>query len=82
MIAVVDMEGRRLYNSLSYQKALGYSPEELQASSSFEQIHPDDRDRVKKQPRMPGARELGKRWSTDSATRMARGWCWNQIKRH
>jgi two-component system cell cycle sensor histidine kinase/response regulator CckA len=48
MIAVVDMEGNRLYNSLSYQKALGYSPEELQASSSFEQIHPDDRDRVKR----------------------------------
>jgi PAS domain S-box-containing protein len=48
MIAVVDMEGRRLYNSLSYQKTLGYSPEELQASSSFEQIHPDDRERVKK----------------------------------
>ena len=47
MIAVVDMEGRQLYNSLSFQKALGYSPEELQASSSFEQIHPDDRDRVK-----------------------------------
>jgi PAS domain S-box-containing protein len=48
MIAVVDMEGKRIYNSLSYQKALGYSPEELQASSSFEQIHPDDRERVKK----------------------------------
>jgi len=48
LIAVVDMEGKRLYNSLSYQKALGYSPEELQASSSFEQIHPDDRDRVMK----------------------------------
>jgi len=48
MIAVVDMEGRRLYNSLSYQKVLGYSPEELQASSSFEQIHPDDRESVKK----------------------------------
>ena len=46
MIAVVDMEGKRLYNSLSYQQALGYSPEELQASSSFEQIHPEDRDRV------------------------------------
>jgi len=46
MIAVVDMEGKRLYNSLSYQKALGYSPEELQASSSFEQIHPEDRERV------------------------------------
>ncbi len=48
MIAVVDMEGKRIYNSLSYQKVLGYSPEELQASSSFEQIHPDDREHVKK----------------------------------
>ena len=47
MIAVVDMNGRRIYNSLSYQRVLGYSPEELQASSSFEQIHPDDRERVK-----------------------------------
>jgi PAS domain S-box-containing protein len=48
MIAVVDTEGKRIYNSLSYHKALGYSPEELQASSAFEQIHPDDRERVKK----------------------------------
>src|SRR6202050_495083 len=48
MIAVVDMEGKRLFNSLSYQRVLGYSPEELQASSTLEQIHPDDRDRVKK----------------------------------
>ena len=30
MIAVVDMEGKRLFNSLSYKKVLGYSPEELQ----------------------------------------------------
>jgi two-component system cell cycle sensor histidine kinase/response regulator CckA len=48
MIAVVDLEGRRIFNSLSYQKILGYSPEELQESSGFEQIHPDDRERVKK----------------------------------
>lgn len=47
MIAVVDMEGRRIYNSLSYEKVLGYSPEELKNSSGFEQIHPDDRERVK-----------------------------------
>src|SRR5579875_944954 len=47
MIAVVDLEGRRLFNSMSYQKVLGYSPEELAASSAYEQIHPDDRDRVK-----------------------------------
>jgi two-component system, cell cycle sensor histidine kinase and response regulator CckA len=47
MIAVVNMNGKRIYNSLSYQRVLGYSPEELQTSSAFEQIHPDDRDRVK-----------------------------------
>jgi PAS domain S-box-containing protein len=46
MIALVDSEGRRLYNSPAYQKVLGYSPEELQASSSIEQVHPDDRPRV------------------------------------
>ena len=48
MIAVVDMNGKRLFNSLSYHRVLGYSPEELQASSAFEQIHPDDRERVKR----------------------------------
>jgi two-component system cell cycle sensor histidine kinase/response regulator CckA len=47
MIAVVDMNGKRLFNSLSYQRVLGYSTEELQASSAFEQIHPDDRRSVK-----------------------------------
>jgi two-component system cell cycle sensor histidine kinase/response regulator CckA len=46
MIAVVDMEGRRIYNSLAYQKVLGYSAEELKKSSGFEQIHPDDRAKV------------------------------------
>jgi PAS domain S-box-containing protein len=45
MIAVVDAKGRRLYNSPSYQKLLGYSAEELK-SSSLEQIHADDRPRV------------------------------------
>ncbi|MBZ5702908.1 MAG: PAS domain S-box protein [Acidobacteriia bacterium] len=47
MIAVVDMEGNRIYNSLAYQKILGYSPEELRASSAFAQIHPEDRERVR-----------------------------------
>jgi PAS domain S-box-containing protein len=46
MIALVDGEGRRLYNSPAYQKVLGYSPEELKATSAVEQIHPDDRARV------------------------------------
>src|SRR5258707_4707411 len=47
MIAVVDLDGRRIFNSLSYQKILGYAPDELQGSSGFEQIHPDDRERVR-----------------------------------
>ncbi len=46
MIAVVDMEGRRIYNSMAYQKILGYSPEELKGSFAFQQIHPEDRPRV------------------------------------
>jgi two-component system cell cycle sensor histidine kinase/response regulator CckA len=61
MIAVVDLEGRRIFNSLSYQKILGYSPEELQESSGFEQIHPDDRERVQnaaKEARQSGAGTL------------------------
>jgi two-component system cell cycle sensor histidine kinase/response regulator CckA len=47
MIAVVDMEGNRIYNSLAYQKVLGYSPEELRGSSGFAEIHPEDRERVR-----------------------------------
>jgi two-component system cell cycle sensor histidine kinase/response regulator CckA len=46
MIAVVHVDGRRLYNSPSYQKWLGYSPQELEQTSPFEQIHPDDRKQV------------------------------------
>ena len=46
MIAVIDRDGQRLYNSPAYQKVLGYGPEELAATSSLDQIHPDDRARV------------------------------------
>jgi two-component system, cell cycle sensor histidine kinase and response regulator CckA len=47
LIAVVDMEGNRIYNSLSYEKVLGYSADELRGFSSFQQIHPEDQERVK-----------------------------------
>lgn len=46
MIAVVDEHGNRLYNSPAYQKILGYTPEQLRAGSSFDQIHDSDRERV------------------------------------
>jgi two-component system, cell cycle sensor histidine kinase and response regulator CckA len=51
MIAVVSVDGQRLYNSPSYQRVLGYSSEELKSTSSFEQIHPDDRQRVREAAR-------------------------------
>jgi two-component system, cell cycle sensor histidine kinase and response regulator CckA len=57
MIAVVDTQGNRIYNSLSYEKVLGYSPEELRESRSFDQIHPEDRERVKQAARE--ARDTG-----------------------
>jgi PAS domain S-box-containing protein len=46
MIAVVDSEGHRLYNSPSYFKVLGYTVDELRTSSSLDQIHPDDQQLV------------------------------------
>ena len=46
LIAVVDMDGNRIYNSVSYERALGYTLAELKNSSGFDQIHPDDRARV------------------------------------
>lgn len=47
LIAVVDSDGNRLYNSASYEKVLGYSVEELKSTSAFAQIHPEDVERVK-----------------------------------
>ncbi len=46
LIAVVDGNGKRVYNSPSYQHVLGYTAEDLQSTSAMEQIHPDDRARV------------------------------------
>jgi len=44
-VAVLDPDGRRLYNSPSYQGILG-DPSQLRGSSSFDQVHPEDRARV------------------------------------
>jgi PAS domain S-box-containing protein len=51
MIAVVDNDGNRLYNSPAYHRLLGYSVEELRSGSSFEQIHPSDQEKVKQAAR-------------------------------
>jgi diguanylate cyclase (GGDEF)-like protein/PAS domain S-box-containing protein len=44
-IAVLDPEGRRLYNSPSYHQFFG-SVSDLHGTNSFAEIHPDDRERV------------------------------------
>ena len=45
-IAVLDRDGRRLYNSPSYQRFFG-AADEMRGTDSFAQVHPDDRQRVK-----------------------------------
>jgi PAS domain S-box-containing protein len=46
MIALVEVTGKRLYNSPAYEKVLGYSAKELAATASLDQVHPEDRQRV------------------------------------
>ena len=46
MIAVVNGDGKRIYNSPAYERVLGYSVEELRTTSALDQVHPDDRARV------------------------------------
>ena len=46
LIAVLDLDGKRVYNSPSYKGILG-DPEAVRGTVSFNEIHPDDRDRIK-----------------------------------
>jgi len=46
-IAVLDLEGRRLYNSPSYARLFG-EHESMKGTDSFAEIHPDDREHVKR----------------------------------
>lgn len=61
MIALVDVKGRRLYNSPAYKRILGYSPGELSETSAFEQIHPDDRYKVLEAAREARSTGVGKK---------------------
>ena len=46
-IAVLDLQGQRLYNSPSYRQFFGDS-RDLRGSDSFADVHPEDRERVKR----------------------------------
>ena len=45
LIAVLDTDGRRIYNSPSYRKI--FNKDELGVGTSFNEIHPEDRERIK-----------------------------------
>ncbi|HNS69200.1 MAG: PAS domain S-box protein [Verrucomicrobia bacterium] len=45
LVALLDVRGRRLYNSPSYRQILG-DPDRLRGTNSFAEVHPDDRARV------------------------------------
>jgi len=46
MITIVDLEGRRLYNSTSYARLLT-APAKLYLTDSFADVHPEDRERMR-----------------------------------
>ncbi|MBL8422440.1 MAG: PAS domain S-box protein, partial [Candidatus Accumulibacter phosphatis] len=46
-IAVLDLQGQRLYNSPSYRQFFG-DGRDLRGSDSFADVHPEDRERVKR----------------------------------
>lgn len=46
-IAVLDLQGRRIYNNHAYASLFG-GLERLEGTDSFAEIHPDDRERIKK----------------------------------
>jgi PAS domain S-box-containing protein len=46
MIAVVDGQGKRIYNSPAYERVLGYSPKDLAGTPAIQQVHPEDHERV------------------------------------
>lgn len=60
LVALLDTEGRRIYNSPSYRPL--FCEEDIQiGSSSFLEIHPDDRERIKAVFRRTVATGLGER---------------------
>jgi two-component system, cell cycle sensor histidine kinase and response regulator CckA len=46
MIAILDLDGKRIYNNLSYEPILG-DVQLLKGTDSFQEIHPDDRENIR-----------------------------------
>jgi PAS domain S-box-containing protein len=48
LIAVIDSQGRRVWNNAAYARVLGYSVESLAGSNSLIEVHPDDLPKVQR----------------------------------
>jgi PAS domain S-box-containing protein len=46
LIAVIDSQGKRVWNNAAYARVLGYSVESLAGSNSLIEVHPDDLPKV------------------------------------
>jgi hypothetical protein len=60
LIAVLDLEGKRIYNNPAYEALLD-EPDTLEGTSSFVDIHPDDREMVRSVFRETVATGVGRR---------------------
>ena len=59
LVAMLDTEGRRVYNSRSYRVVFG--DKDLTGTDSFREIHPEDRERVQRVFRETVASGVGQR---------------------
>lgn len=48
-VCVVDVDGRYLFVSASFERIFGYTPEEVLGRKAFELVHPDDREATMQQ---------------------------------
>jgi len=60
LIAVLDHSGNRLYNSPSYKNSLGRSTG-LEGTSSFKEVHPEDKERIRQMFKETIATAIGQR---------------------
>jgi len=60
LVAVLDIDGKRIYNNPAYAKILE-DPETLQGTDSFLDVHPEDRENVKRVFHESLRRGVGKR---------------------
>lgn len=61
MFAIVNMKGQRIFNSLSYEKVVGYTQDELCTTPALEQVHPEDRPSVQAAAEEARRTGIGKR---------------------